>query len=99
MRFIAEQLTLGGGTMKMAHLGGVLNRERRDMKAKIGRVRGFVEDHPDMFSIAKEGGAWVIRFAADPMAAQVKEGEELLQVRPTTFLCILSALWHCRSRL
>lgn len=42
VRFVAEQLTQAGGHMKMAHLGGVLNRERRDMKAVIGRVRGFV---------------------------------------------------------
>lgn len=42
VRFVAEQLTQAGGQMKMAHLGGVLNRERRDMKAVIGRVRGFV---------------------------------------------------------
>lgn len=39
------------------------------------------EDRPDMYSIGKEGGAWVVRFASDPLAAAAKENEDQYEVR------------------
>jgi hypothetical protein len=40
----------------------------------------FQEDRPDMYSIGKEGGAWVVRFACDPLAAEAKENQEQYEV-------------------
>eukprot|EP00966_Prymnesium_polylepis_P282830 6535081-Prymnesium_polylepis.1 len=64
----------------MARLSGFLKRAAPEVRAEIGRLRGWAADRPQLVSIEKDAatGTWLVRLksAPPPPAAAAEKGRE-----------------------